>query len=87
MEDESGEDAKVLAVPTDNITGLYRDVHNVEDVDILLRLQISHFFDHYKDLETGKWVNIKGWEGAEAARQEILDSVDRFESLVDKPNF
>jgi len=51
----------------------------------LLRLQIAHFFDHYKDLETGKWVNIKGWEDAEAARQEILDSVERYNTLPVKP--
>ncbi len=68
MEDESGDDAKILAVPTEDITGLYRNYHCVEDVDILLRMQISHFFDHYKDLETGKWVDITGWEDADFAR-------------------
>jgi inorganic pyrophosphatase len=57
----------------------------LEDVDELLRLQIAHFFDHYKDLETGKWVKIKGWEDAAAARQEILDSVDRYNALPSKP--
>ena len=87
MEDESGDDAKILAVPTGDITGLYRNVKCVNDIDELLRLQISHFFDHYKDLETGKWVNIIGWEEAEAARREILESIERFESLTDKPNF
>jgi len=85
MEDESGEDAKILAVPTTDITGLYRHVKSVEDVDELLRLQISHFFDHYKDLETGKWVNIKGWEDAESARCEILESVERYNALPEKP--
>jgi len=87
VEDESGDDAKILAVPTEDITGLYRNVKCVNDIDELLRLQISHFFDHYKDLETGKWVDIKGWEEAEAARREILESIERFESLTDKPNF
>jgi inorganic pyrophosphatase len=87
MEDESGDDAKILAVPTEDITGLYRDVKGVNDVDELLRLQISHFFDHYKDLETGKWVKIHGWEEVEAAHREILESIQRFESLSDKPNF
>jgi inorganic pyrophosphatase len=87
MEDESGEDAKILAVPTEDITGLYRDVRGVEDVDPLLRLQISHFFDHYKDLETGKWVTIKGWEDAAAAHREILESVERYNSLPEKPEF
>ena len=74
MEDESGEDAKILAVPTEDVTGLYRNVRDVDDVDELLRVQIYHFFDHYKDLEKGKWVNIVGWRGADLAKQEILDS-------------
>jgi inorganic pyrophosphatase len=85
MEDESGEDAKILAVPTEDVTGLYRNVTELEDVDELLRLQIQHFFDHYKDLETGKWVKILGWGDAEAARREILDSVDRYNALPEKP--
>jgi len=85
MEDESGQDAKVLAVPTEDVTGLYRHVRDVEDVDELLRLQISHFFNHYKDLEKGKWVKIHGWHDAEAARQEILDSVARYNNLPVKP--
>ena len=85
MEDEAGEDAKVLAVPTEDVTGLYRNVKNVEDVDELLRLQIHHFFDHYKDLETGKWVKIQGWGNAAAAQREIMDSVDRYNALPEKP--
>jgi inorganic pyrophosphatase len=85
MQDEAGEDAKILAVPTEDITGLYRNVRCVEDVDNLLRLQIAHFFNHYKDLETGKWVEIKGWEDAESARREILESVERYNALPEKP--
>ena len=81
------EDAKVLAVPTEDVTGLYRNVKDLEDVDELLRLQISHFFDHYKDLEANKWVNIKGWEDVEAARKEILESVERYNALPEKPSF
>jgi len=87
MEDESGDDAKIIAVPTEDITGLYRNVKCVEDIDELLRMQISHFFDHYKDLETGKWVDIKGWEETDAAHREILEAITRFESMTDKPNF
>ena len=87
MEDESGDDAKIIAVPTEDITGLYRNVKCVEDIDELLRLQISHFFDHYKDLETGKWVDIKGWEETDSAHREILEAIARFESMTDKPNF
>jgi inorganic pyrophosphatase len=85
MEDESGEDAKVLAVPTDDVTGLYRDVREFQDVDELLRLQIDHFFAHYKDLESGKWVKIHGWKDSAAAKREILDSVARYEALPVKP--
>jgi inorganic pyrophosphatase len=87
MEDESGDDAKIIAVPTEDITGLYRNVKCVADIDELLRMQITHFFDHYKDLETGKWVNIKGWEETDSARREILEAIERFESMTDKPNF
>jgi len=85
MQDESGEDAKILAVPTSDVTGLYRHVESVDDVDELLRLQITHFFNHYKDLESGKWVEILGWEGAEAARTEIMESIERYNSLPEKP--
>lgn len=87
MTDEAGEDAKVIAVPVDKVSGLYRDVADVEDIPVALRDQIAHFFDHYKDLERGKWVNIQGWEGIDAARKEILDAVARFEAEPDKPHF
>lgn len=78
MTDESGEDAKVVAVPFEKITPLYNDVKSVEDLPEITLNQIAHFFEHYKDLEKGKWVKIEGWEGAEAARQEILESVERY---------
>lgn len=87
MTDESGEDAKIVAVPYDNVTTLYRDVESVRDLPSITLDQIAHFFAHYKDLEEGKWVKIEGWEGPEAARQEIIDSVDRFEKAPEKPNF
>ena len=86
MEDESGDDAKVLAVPITSVTGLYRDVHEVSDVDDLLRMQIEHFFDHYKDLENGKWVKIKGWGDSAAAKQEIIESIERYEVMPEPKN-
>ena len=79
MTDESGEDAKLLAVPVDKVTKLYTDIRSVDDLPELTLHQITHFFEHYKDLEKGKWVRVDGWEGLEAARQEILDSVKRFQ--------
>jgi inorganic pyrophosphatase len=87
MEDESGDDAKVIAVPVEEITGLYHDVNGVQELDELLLMQIVHFFDHYKDLERNKWVRVDGWEDAASARQEILDSVERFQNAPQKPNF
>jgi len=87
MTDESGEDAKIVAVPVDKITTLYRDIKSVHDLPAITLQQISHFFAHYKDLEEGKWVKIDGWEGPEAARQEIMDSVENFKKATEKPNF
>lgn len=79
MTDEAGTDAKVLAVPVDKLTPLYKNVHAPEDVPQLLRDQITHFFEHYKDLEPGKWVKVVGWEGADAARKEITSGVTNYQ--------
>jgi len=87
MTDDGGEDAKVVAVPVDKVSPLYTSVESVRDLPQITLDQISHFFEHYKDLEQGKWVKIEGWEGPEAARQEILDSVKRYEETPDKPAF
>ncbi len=75
MEDESGIDAKLIAVPHDKLTPLYRHIQDVNDLPELLLAQIKHFFEHYKDLEPGKWVKVTGWEGRESARAEILKSL------------
>ena len=87
MTDEAGIDAKLLAVPVEKLCGLYKDVQKPEDLQPLLLAQISHFFEHYKDLEKGKWVKLKGWKGIDAAKKEIMDSVDRFNSKKNKPRF
>ncbi|MDO3381939.1 inorganic diphosphatase [Gilvimarinus algae] len=78
MTDESGEDAKVLAVPVDKVTPLYTKVKSVDDVPEITLKSIEHFFERYKDLEAGKWVKVDGWEGVEAARKEITESVERY---------
>ena len=77
MSDESGFDAKILAVPHDKLTPLYSDVKSYTDLPALLIKQIEHFFEHYKDLEKGKWVKIDGWADAQAAKDEIMASVKR----------
>jgi len=78
MTDESGVDAKILAVPVDKLSTLYRHVKEPEDVAPQLLDTIAHFFEHYKDLEANKWVKIDGWAGSEQAKQEILACVERF---------
>ena len=75
MTDEAGEDGKVLAVPTDKILSLYSRWQKPEDLNPMRLKAIEHFFEHYKDLEPGKWVKIQGWHGVEAAHKEILDGI------------
>lgn len=78
MEDEAGGDEKLVAVPHDKLSISYRDIKEVTDLPQLLRDQIQHFFENYKDLEAGKWVKVKGWENADAARASILKAVAAF---------
>ena len=75
MEDEAGVDGKVLAVPTTKILKMYENWKTVEDVNPMRLKAITHFFEHYKDLEEGKWVKVLGWDGVEAAHKEITDGV------------
>lgn len=76
MTDESGEDAKIVAVPVSKITPLYDKVTSIDDLPEIQLQQICHFFERYKDLEKGKWVKVAGWEGVEAARKEIQDALE-----------
>jgi inorganic pyrophosphatase len=78
MTDEAGGDSKILAVPVEKLLPLYSNLQSVEDVPELTLRQIQHFFEHYKDLEKGKWVKVEGWEGPDAAKQEILDGVKAY---------
>lgn len=87
MTDESGADAKILAVPIDKVCTLYRQVQTHTDLPPLLIAQIQHFFEHYKDLEPGKWVKVQGWADAKAACAEIVASVDRFNKSPTKPYY
>lgn len=75
MEDESGIDAKILALPTKKVCQLYANIDTVDGLPPLYIEQIKYFFEHYKGLETGKWVKITGWEDATAAKKEVLDSI------------
>ena len=75
MTDEAGEDGKVLAVPTNKILSLYSRWTKPEDLNPMHLKAIEHFFEHYKDLEQGKWVKVAGWEGPESAHKEIMDGI------------
>ncbi|EQL96239.1 inorganic pyrophosphatase [Vibrio parahaemolyticus VP250] len=77
MTDESGEDAKVVAVPHSKISKEYEHIQDVGDIPELLKAQITHFFERYKELESGKWVKVDGWADVEAAKAEILQSYER----------
>ncbi|HEY0293939.1 MAG TPA: inorganic diphosphatase [Bordetella sp.] len=78
MDDESGGDAKLLAVPVSKLYPVYDCIKSYEDLPAQDINRIQHFFEHYKDLEKGKWVKVKGWMGLEAAREEILRSAERY---------
>src|ERR1700692_3857508 len=78
MDDEAGGDAKLLAVPTDDICPLFIHWKSIDDVPEIRLKQIQHFFEPYKDLETGKWVKVVGWAGLDAAHAEILQGIRRY---------
>ncbi len=85
MRDEAGPDPKLLAVPTPELSPYYNKVHSYKDIQPEKLAKIAHFFEHYKDLEEGKWVKLDGWVGADEAKQEILDSIARYQKLIEEP--
>lgn len=82
MTDESGIDAKILAVPISKLTKMYDSVQKHTDFPAPFLSSIEHFFQHYKDLEAGKWVRIDGWDDGNAAQAEIMASIERYESSL-----
>ena len=79
MEDEKGVDEKIIAVPIDELHPYYKRVGSYRDLPEILMEQIGHFFQHYKDLEKGKWANVGKWVDVEAAQQIITDAIKRAE--------
>ncbi len=77
MTDDGGPDEKIVAVPSPKLTKRYIDVHNYSDLPRITLEQIQHFFEHYKDLEPGKWVKLDGWGDADEARRLIVQAIDR----------
>jgi inorganic pyrophosphatase len=78
MQDEAGSDEKLLAVPVDKLTSIYRNVQSPRDLPPIEIDRITHFFEHYKDLEPGKFVKVLGWTEAADARAEIIAAMGRF---------
>jgi inorganic pyrophosphatase len=89
MNDEAGEDTKIIAVPVDGVFPAYRAVQGVHELPELTLERIAHFFEHYKDLEKGKWVRIEGWKDAAAAKAEIVIAAEHFKATPprERPHF
>jgi inorganic pyrophosphatase len=82
MQYEAGGDEKIIAVPVPRLTRRYEKVHNYLDLPDITLKQIEHFFEHYKDLESGKWVKVLGWGDADESRRLILEGIDRAQQEV-----
>lgn len=80
MTDEAGEDAKIVAVPHSKLTPIYDNVKSLSDLPEVTLKQIEHFFEHYKDLEKGKWVKVAGWGDLEEAREEIRKAEETYKN-------
>lgn len=77
MEDDGGQDEKLIAVPSSDMTKRYDGVREYTDLPLITREQVEHFFTHYKDLEPGKWVKIREWGSAERAKQLLSEAIER----------
>lgn len=77
MQDEGGGDEKIIAVPSSKLTKRYDKCHTYQDLPEITLQQIQHFFEHYKDLEPGKWVKVTGWGGPEEAHKMIIEAIER----------
>jgi inorganic pyrophosphatase len=75
MEDESGQDAKVIAVPSEKSDPMFGVMRDVADISEHVKAKIKHFFEHYKELEPGKWVKIKDWKDKKAAQAEVTAGI------------
>lgn len=77
MEDESGKDEKIIALPTKKLDSSMENINSIENLGQIMLDRIKHFFEHYKDLDKGKWVKVQGFEGAEKAKSLILEAIER----------
>ncbi len=84
MEDEAGEDLKLIAVPVDKLSTSYRHIKSYRELPMLLIQQIEHFFSHYKDLEPNKWVKLRGWSDTDDALKAIIDGVKLYQTKLEQ---
>jgi inorganic pyrophosphatase len=87
MDDEAGVDTKLVVAPGEKVFASYAHIRDIGDVPPHWRERIAYFFEHYKDLESGKWVKVSGWGDAMAARQEINGAIERYRQAPEKPKF
>ena len=87
MTDEAGNDGKVMVVPLDSVSNFHSSINSYQDVQAALLDQITHFFEHYKDLEPNKWVKVEGWRDVQAAKDEINSSMERYQNSPEKLRF
>jgi inorganic pyrophosphatase len=87
MSDEAGSDEKILAVPIDKVFAGYSHIDDIGKVSKHWLERIGHFFEHYKDLEKGKWVKLDGWGDVIEAKRIIVESIMRYDAAPDKPHF
>ena len=78
MEDEEGPDSKIVAVPKPKLDPYYKDWNDESDIPQHVKDRIKHFFEHYKELEPGKWVKVTGWRGSGEAKKRIRDAIERY---------
>ena len=82
MEDDGGEDEKIIAVPTSKLDITFDNINSVDDLDKVLKHRIVHFFEHYKDLEPGKWVKVGPWGSLEQAKSIIMIAIQKAKNNV-----
>ena len=85
MEDEAGGDEKIIAVPSTRLTRRYENVKSYKDLPEITIEQVRHFFEHYKDLEPGKWVKVVKWGDADEACMLIVEGMERNKKSKSKP--
>jgi inorganic pyrophosphatase len=81
-EDEEGQDSKVIATPISKIDPTYSKANDIKDIPEYIKNQVEHFFEHYKELEQGKFVRVKGWEGKQGAMNKISEAIQRYSEKI-----